>query len=414
MDLQFLWDEEKTRKFLKFQVITIVLGVPVAIVYIYLSLEGPGKWVMIPIALSLFFYCLVNWIFINKPYPGIRLLIHLLLVQVIVVAFMAAYGGFNSFFQFATYAALFIAVNQLGSKSATILGYFSVITFLGLFFWQTLFDQKNAYVGDFVIFCFFYILIFLIQRDTGKELSVQFDAKKKLEYVDDLKNQFISLSSHYLRTPLGSIKNILTKMQKDQSELEKQQDLEGIKTQVLRLESLLEKLLTISLVERGKVQVSRIDSDLDSIIKSIIVEFEPLAKEKGVNLLYECPLPPARFDFDPIKIKECVLLMVDNAIRYNQTGGSVKVTLAGESTGVVFSVADNGVGISSERVDTIFEAFNKGGMEQTLQFDNAGPGLSLYLTKLIIEAHNGKISVSSTKGKGTVFTVWLPTAISLR
>ena len=114
------------------------------------------------------------------------------------------------------------------------------------------------------------------------------------------------------------------------------------------------------------------------------------------------------FLFDPQKLKQVIANLIDNAIQYNKDSGSVKIVLMQEGNLVEIRISDSGVGISKDHLSSLFTTFNRGGLDKAMRADVEGTGLGLYLSKLIIEAHKGRIVVSSVEGQGTTFTITLP------
>ena len=139
------------------------------------------------------------------------------------------------------------------------------------------------------------------------------------------------------------------------------------------------------------------------------INFENSAKQKELTLVYEPPTQSLPiFTFDRIKIKEALSNVIDNAIKFNKERGSVVVKLSQVGNNAVVQISDTGPGIKKEHLESLFTTFNKGTMEKALQTDERGIGLGLYLAKLIIEAHKGKITVESAVDKGSTFTIIIP------
>jgi signal transduction histidine kinase len=238
---------------------------------------------------------------------------------------------------------------------------------------------------------------------------LQFEAKRKLEQVDSLKNQFLSLTSHYLRTPLTVIKSFVYELKESPMNENQKVQLQQVEVNVSNLENLIEKMLTITSIEKGQAKVSLIPEDLNRMLSAIIMEYQLQAHTQHLSLIYQPPPSPLpQFAFDSVKLKEAISSLIDNAIKYNHLGGLVTVSTAADNKQIVIRVADNGQGIKADHLKNLFTPFNRGEMSEVLNFDKPGIGLSLYLAKLIIEAHGGRISAQSAEGKGSVFTVVLP------
>lgn len=420
--LEFLWDEEKNTKLLKQFLIGTLTASTIAIVFILILPKNfTSHWLFLladPITFIIFAISilLLKFTFNKKISSGFLLLSTLLYLQGATVWFLALTGGFQSITQFTPFALMMLAIFLVGSEGTLILGIFSTLTLLGLYFWLNLYSKTSTTPQELFFYLGIYIVLALLLRSLGKELSVQIEARKKLEQVDDLKNQFITLSSHYLRTPLAVIKGGLSEVQKFVFTLpnsKTQQDarisLDQININIRQLEGLIDKFLLIASIERGQTQILFIPSDLNIAVTEIVENLEPLARDQRVRLYLEPQTIKIQdFPFDLNKIKGVISSIIENGLTYNKIGGSVNVSLLIQNNWVAVRIADSGIGMSKNQIGSIFTAFNKGGMDKVLNFDKPGIGLSLYLAKLIVEAHRGKIDVQSEEGRGSVFTVWLP------
>ena len=399
MKLQFLWDEEKTRKLFRTHLILFTVGGVMASAYTLLLPPGTPYHLyvtLIPIifTLSCGFYLLT----LKKPNPYIKFLIFTLEGQLAASIFMALTGGFLGIVQFAPYMFLLFAVFELGVDSTVVLGVFSVLTFLGILAFSLIHNQFDV-LQNFFYYVGSYILIVVVERNIGKELSIQFEAKKKLEEVDDLKNQFITLASHYLRTPLTVIKGVSSMMNNPM-----------LKDSVKQLELLTEKLLAIAEIEKGRTKIFETEGDMRSFLESMVMEFQVEALRSQVTLQFRSAASNVRMKFDAIKLKEAIGQLIDNSIRYNKPGGLSTVSLSELDKRVLIEIKDTGRGIEKEQLGKLFTTFNRGGFDKSLEMSGAGQGmgLSLYLSKLIIEAHGGTISVVSEINQGTSVSVILP------
>jgi signal transduction histidine kinase len=411
MTIQFLWDEEKTRKFHKTQLIlNAVATVPAIIFAIFASHKTGFEYILLIATPTLtILESLLGLYFINKPNQGLRFLLTNIFVQTNISIYMVLTGGFLSISAFASYVVLTICLFQLGIAATIIMAGFSVMTFLAILIWLMLNNPYPELIYQALFYITPYLLIVIMLRQIGKEISIQFQARKQLEAVDDLKNQFITLTSHYLRTPLTVIKGTLDLLSKSKTDLEREDNLTVVRKEVRELEELVEKFLTLSMIEKGKLKLYLTTVDIQEQILETISLFKDAAKEKGVYLTFEPPaLPIPGFKLDHYHIKQVLIGLVDNAIKFNKKGGEVRLKLSAVDDWVEIRVEDTGIGIEKDHLESLFNTFNRGGMDKTLTFDNPGIGLSLYLSKLIIESHNGSLKVESTKGQGSVFTIRLP------
>jgi signal transduction histidine kinase len=413
--LEFLWDEEKSRKFLRNFSLVVVFGALIGIVHALLLPNTTPLYhrvVLIINDLIVGTFCLLNVILLRKPNPALRLLITFIILQFSAVITMNFTGGFRSPIQFGPYGLMIMAAFQLGHQSVLILSTFAIFTFVAMFLWQILvFQQPNVFLDAFFYGGIYIILMFLF-KNLGKDLLLQIEARKKLEQVDDLKNQFIALSSHYLRTPLTVIKGFTGRLKNTELTQEQQGYLERINISTIVLDGLVEKFLLISSIQRGQAKLDLQESDLTQFLIGLIYDFSELAEKAEVNLSFHKLMQndTVLYLFDRVKLRQAIYYLIDNAIKFNHPQGKVDVYL-NRGSDYEIKITDTGKGIKKEQLDSFFTTFNKGGMKDALTLDNTGPGLSIYLAKLIIEAHGGRIYVSSREGNGTTFTINLPTNV---
>lgn len=410
MKLEFLWDEEKIRQLHKFQLLTYFLATIFALIYgisLPAGVGGKEATILIPaIAVPIFLF---NYLSLPQPHQGVRSLFTTIFAQIAASIYMASTEGFSSVIQFAPYVFLFTTVFQLGSTAALILAAVSVMSFLYVLFAQLILNPLPTTIPNGIFYIATYILATMIIKNVGHEISLQFQARRKLEQVDDLKNQFITLTSHYLRTPLTVTKSLLSKLNFLVTDQTQNHLIKEIKTSVGNLDFIVEKFLLISSIEKGLINISPALGDINQLIISAVDEYKAKALEQKINLIYQPPtIPVEKFKFDSLKIKEVLLSLIDNGIKFNKPGGKVTVVLTSQMGKIRVDVADNGIGISKDHLETLFSVFNRGKMENTLTFNRPGMGLSLYLVKLIVEAHEGKIEASSKEGTGSTFSIVLP------
>jgi len=256
--------------------------------------------------------------------------------------------------------------------------------------------------GIFVLFCIFgYLLIRGVFREIRR--------REELERISRAKTEFISITSHQLRTPLTVIKGYLSMILEgvygEVSEKLKKV-LENIYLANERLIKLVNSFLNVSKIELGKLELELERADIVEIVESVVKEMEIAAKEKNLYLKFEKPKEVPKILIDKEKIREIILNLVDNAIKYTQEGGvEVKLQILNNRLQIV--VADTGEGLTKEEKEKLFESFSRGSAGQKYWVEGAGIGL--YVAKKIVELHQGKIWVESEgKGKGSKFYVELP------
>ncbi|MDO8260135.1 MAG: ATP-binding protein [Candidatus Magasanikbacteria bacterium] len=237
-------------------------------------------------------------------------------------------------------------------------------------------------------------------------------ANKKLIKLDEAKSEFISIASHQLRTPLTIIKGYISMiLEGNFGELTpgEKESLDKVYASNERLIQLVENLLNISRIESGRLQFDYRVMQLETIVDSVIEELEPKAKGKGLKFTYKKTkkkLPAINIDEE--KIRQVVMNLVDNAIKYTRKG-NVTVTLVPAKSRdpkigdcLQFSVSDSGMGISSEDLPNLFKKFSRGTGSSLVHTE--GTGLGLYVARQMIEAHRGRIwAESKGENKGSKF-----------
>ncbi len=236
------------------------------------------------------------------------------------------------------------------------------------------------------------------------------EANKQLTELDKLKDEFVSLASHELRTPMAAIKgSISTILEGYAGNISDQarEFLTAAYNENDRLIRLVNNLLNTSRIESGKMSFSPMRIDLSILINEVVRNLQVGAKEKNLYLSYEPSgfLPHVMADED--KIKEVVINLIGNALKFTSTGGiTIRSKIDGEF--VITSVSDTGTGIHQEHFEMLFKKFSQVKTDYTKQY--GGTGLGLYISKKIIEGLGGKIWLESEVGKGTSFYFSLPIA----
>ncbi|MEA3464223.1 MAG: ATP-binding protein, partial [Patescibacteria group bacterium] len=253
-----------------------------------------------------------------------------------------------------------------------------------------------------------------LKKEVKKATAELRVANKKLKKLDAAKSEFISIASHQLRTPLTIIKGYISMMlegafgQLSEQELS---PLEKVYESNERLIQLVENLLNISRIESGRLQFNFTIMRLEDIVGSVIEEMANSAKKKGLRLDYKKPgkpLPGIKIDEE--KIRQVIINLIDNAIKYTKQGG-ITVSLSsapsavaalGADNAIQFCASDTGMGVSQEDLPNLFKKFSRGKGVSTVHTE--GTGLGLYVSKMMIEAHQGKIWCESEgKGRGSRF-----------
>ncbi len=236
------------------------------------------------------------------------------------------------------------------------------------------------------------------------------NANEKLQELDKLKDEFVSLASHELRTPMtaikGSISTIIEGYAGDISQ-EAREFLMSAYNENDRLIRLVNNLLNISRIEAGRFIFNLQKVNMDTIITEVVKNLQMAAKEKNFYLKFERLTELTAVNADEDKVKEVLINLIGNAIKFTHEGG-ITVRAKREGDFIITSVSDTGHGISKEDQEILFQKFSRVQKEYSKQA--GGTGLGLYISKQIIEGHKGKIWLDSDVGKGSTFYFSLPVA----
>jgi signal transduction histidine kinase len=232
----------------------------------------------------------------------------------------------------------------------------------------------------------------------------------RLQELSALKDRFVGMAAHDLRSPLTAISMYTDFLQNSVDELSsgrRQEYLAIIKNSVDFMVGLIESLLDIADMESGELRIERQKLNLRLLAQNYADRMEPLATARGIRL--ECALEePGPFFADPIRIEQLLANLVGNSLKYVPSGGRVRLSLAKEGDGALIAVEDNGPGISPEEQKRLFGYFSRGSAKSP--HGEKSTGLGLAICKRIVEGHGGSIRLMSEPGSGTSVRVWLPAA----
>jgi signal transduction histidine kinase len=234
------------------------------------------------------------------------------------------------------------------------------------------------------------------------------EKNQQLRELDKAKDEFISMASHQLRTPLTAIKGYLSMLlDGDAGEVKVGQYdfIQEAYSGANRMVSLINDLLNISRMETGRFFIEPVEIDVESIVKEEVQQLINQAREKDIYLKIEKKGKIPHIWADETKIRQVIMNFIDNAIHYTQKG-RVTVKLGREKGCFVFAVSDTGIGVPESQQPKLFEKFFRA--ENALHARPDGTGLGIYLAKKVIEDHNGKVFFESVEGKGSTFGFRLP------
>jgi signal transduction histidine kinase len=244
----------------------------------------------------------------------------------------------------------------------------------------------------------------LIRRDVALTRATE-----RLEELDSVKSEFISVAAHQLRTPLSAIKWTLSLLLDGDAGVatpEQKELFEKALSSNERMIRLIEDMLTVTRIESGKATFVSLPVSLGELLVGLVQEVEKSAHEKGVMLTL-APVPQHRTILgDAEKLRAVFQNLLENALRYTPSSGKVSVTLVQTEHMIEVHIADSGIGIPEKDRANIFTKFFRA--DNAVKTVTDGTGLGLYVAKTIIERHHGTLRFESTEGKGTTFFATLP------
>ncbi|HEX9106356.1 MAG TPA: ATP-binding protein [Longimicrobiales bacterium] len=231
----------------------------------------------------------------------------------------------------------------------------------------------------------------------------------RLAELDRLKAEFISIATHELKTPINVIGGYSELLETGVygTVSEKQQEvIASVREQTRVLTRLVNQLLDMSRLEAGGLRMEVEGADLAGLLNELRRSFEPLARQKHVDLVFTIePSTPRQIPLDAARVREQLLgNLLSNALKFTPEGGRIRVRSWGEADGAMIEVSDTGVGIPPEKLPHIFDKFYQVGAEAR----SKGAGLGLSIAREIAEAHGGHIEALSEPGRGTTFRITLP------
>ncbi len=237
------------------------------------------------------------------------------------------------------------------------------------------------------------------------------EANIHLRHLDKAKSEFLSIASHQLRTPISSLKGYLSMIldgDYGKIPIKIKRILNGLFESSARLSRTINIFLDVSRIEDGKFHLAKKSTNIDSLIISVLEELKNEAQQKGLQLKYQksCQKKDLFSLIDSAKIREVILNLIDNALKYTKKG-TVLINLICQKKNLKFSVQDKGIGIVAEDLPLLFKKFVRGKGASNIY--TGGSGLGLFVAQKIIEDHQGRIWVESKgKNKGSTFSFSLP------
>ena len=232
--------------------------------------------------------------------------------------------------------------------------------------------------------------------------------EEALEDTDRRKDEFLATLAHELRNPLAPIRNgvHLLRLKADDATV-RARVLETFDRQVGHLVRLVDDLLEVSRVSRGQLELRKEPVDVQELIENAIEASEPLIASAKHRLDLVVPREPLRIEADPVRMTQVVVNLLNNAVRYTDPGGTIRVCARREGRHVIVSVEDTGIGIPAEMLPRVFDTFTQVGRGGNRS--QSGLGIGLTLVRSLVQLHGGRVEAHSEgPGRGSTFTVTLP------
>jgi len=251
----------------------------------------------------------------------------------------------------------------------------------------------------------------LLRDAGGKQIGalIVLNDVTRLRRLENIRRDFVSNVSHEIKTPITAIKGFVETLRDGAvtNPVDAKRFLEIIEKHVVRLEAIVEDLLNLSKIEQEseKEGVALVESRMNEILQNALQACHARATDKEIKIAIFCAESIVA-KVDPSLLEQAIMNLLDNAIKYSDEGGTIKIAVTQGAASVVIAVSDQGCGISKEHLPRLFERFYR--VDKARSWQLGGTGLGLAIVKHIVQAHGGHILVESTPGKGSVFSIHLP------
>ncbi len=258
---------------------------------------------------------------------------------------------------------------------------------------SALFDEHGNSVGTII---------------EAQDISQRTRAQAQLNDADRRKDEFLATLAHELRNPLASVRNAVQYLHLRDAELpELRWARDVIDRQTQAMARLIDDLMDVSRISRGKIELQRRRVDLAKVVESAIESCQSQITQFGHQFIVNVPSQPVMVDADLTRLAQVFLNLLNNAAKYTEPGGRIELTVEQRGREVVVSVQDTGIGIPADHLESIFEMFSQ--VEGPLSRVRGGLGIGLNLAKRLVEMHGGTIEARSAgTAKGSEFVVRLP------
>jgi signal transduction histidine kinase len=233
----------------------------------------------------------------------------------------------------------------------------------------------------------------------------------RLETMDKMRSELLTMVSHDLHTPLTAIKGSLEVLLKENIGVELARELLGIALKnVDRLFRLVSDILDLTRIESGRFRNRREPFDAMGSLRGAVDRLRPLAEERRIRLETRAPQGIAPISADGVRLEQVFANLLDNALKFTPPGGRIEVAMEEHPAELLVEVRDSGIGIPAEHLERIFDRFYR--VPRTAETDVEGTGLGLSICKAVVEDHGGRIWAQSAPGEGSTFSVSIPRGLA--
>lgn len=239
-------------------------------------------------------------------------------------------------------------------------------------------------------------------------LAAHKKAEEELRLADQRKDEFLAMLAHELRNPLVPIRNaahIIGRLGLEEPRIKWAQEV--IETQVTHLTRIVDDLMDVSRIVRGKITLRKEEVEFTDLAERVLETARTFMEDKGHQIIVNLPSEPVRLDADPVRLSQVLLNLLDNAAKYTPDNGTIWFDASVKGQEIEIQVRDNGEGMSQELLNRVFDIFQQG--ERSLDRAKGGLGIGLTLVQRISGMHGGRVkALSPGPGHGSTFIIWLP------
>ncbi len=243
---------------------------------------------------------------------------------------------------------------------------------------------------------------------TAEEVVLVFHDISRLKQLEDVRREFVANVSHELRTPLsifrGYLETLLDNPKMPSQELNR--ILEIMQKHSIRLNALVNDLLTLARLESRKLTLEPTPIQLELFVKQLTTDFRSKLEEHQLSIVVNIPADLPLLEADPFRVEQVLYNLLDNSIKYSNPHTSIQIKARVQDEAIMIQVSDDGIGIPPADIPHIFERFYR--VDKARSRDAGGTGLGLSIVKHIVQLHHGRVEAQSELGKGTTITVYFP------